>query len=638
MAYKNLFSPIMLGNVEVKNRIALAPMGTGVMNDDETLPDEAIDYYVARARGGTGLILSQFGRVSRYQTTKLLGLYEDRFIPSLRRVADAVHRNGAKMFVQIATLGGRDPAGVTYAPSAIESVLYSQVPRELTKDQIQEIIGEFIQGARRVMEAGFDGVELHGAHSYLVGQFMSPHCNKRTDEYGGDFDGRMRFPVEIVRGIRRELGTDVPIGFKFNAFEDLPEGIGFDLAPKIARRMVDEGIIYVHAASASTVENLTDYPACPTMYLPRNTLIPLAENIKKTVTEVPIIGTGSVDDPDEAEEIIASGRADMVAIGRGLIADPEWANHAQTGASVVPCIRCNICHYEAVYWGNVLVCSVNPYVAKEAEAPLAPAANPKKVMVVGGGPTGIVAALTASRRGHRVTLYEKQNALGGQMVPGGIPPFKEEIGRLLKYYEGEIAESDVEVKLGVAVTPELIREAGPDALIVAVGARFRRLSIPGADEENVFTAGEVLRDWTIVKGDTVVVIGGGDVGCETATYLQENGKQATVVEIENTLMPENEMKNLTLFLEDRMRRAGVTALTGVDATEIVAGEVKARRNGETLSLPADAVVFAVGLEADEGLVNSLKAACPESYVIGDCATPARILEATHEGDRVGREV
>lgn len=638
MALKHLLTPIKLGKVEIRNRIALAPMGVGIYPADETVPDRVLAYVEARSKGGTGMIISQFGRASKYQISPLLGVYDDRFIPGLRRYAQAAHKYGAKVFVQIACLGGRDPGGSGYAPSAIDSPLYFFPPKELTIEQIEEIKEEFIQAARRAQEAGIDGVELHGAHSYLVNQFISPHCNQRTDEYGGSFEGQMKFPTDIVRGIRKLCGEDFPVGFKFSSFEDIPNGIDLVLSRKIAQRMADEGVVYIHAAAgASTIEALSDYPAVPPMYMRRNTLVPLAENMKRHVKNVAIIGTGGIDIPEEADKIIDEGKADMVAIGRGLLADPAWALHAQTGQRIRPCIRCNICHYEAVFMWRDIVCTVNPYLAKEAEEPLQPAKSPKRVMVIGGGPGGIIAAMTASARGHKVALYEKNNALGGMLISGCKPPFKEEISRLLDYLQGEIADTKVEVHLSIEVTPETVKALSPDAVVIAIGGRPIIPNIPGIQKQKVYTSIDAMGSREGIPGKHIVVLGGGDTGCEAALYLAQAGRQVAIVELLDELMAKNEMKNNTMVLEHMVRQAGVQVYTGTKLTGIRQGEVDiVDKSGNTQTLPADAVILAIGIEPNKASVEALEGVCKEVYSVGDCIQPARIFEAIHEGDRIGR--
>lgn len=633
MAYEHLFKPIKLGRVEVKNRVALAPMGVGLYTPDETYHYRTFRYLEERVKGEVGLVLSNFVFATTLGGYPMVGIYDDRFIPSHKKYTEICHKYGAKVFLQIASFGGK---GGNEAPSAIDSPLYlMKRPRELTNDEVKQVISDFIQAGRRAQDAGYDGVELHGSHGYLMEQFMSPHANKRTDEFGGDFERRMRVPVEIVRGIHKLLGDDFPVGFKFSGWEEITEGIDFDLAQKIALRMTQENLVYIHVASTcSTIFVLTDYPSVPVTYTPRNTLVPLAENIKKVVKNIPIIATGAIVHPKEADDILAQGKADMVAIGRGLLADAHWVKKAKEGKRYCPCIRCNWCHTE-LFGGRPLSCSVNPYLLKEAQEPLNPATRPQKVMVAGGGPGGIMAALVASRRGHKVTLYEKQKELGGMIVPGSKPKFKPDVKDLLNYLQEEIKDSTVTVKTGLAVTSELVDKESPDCLVIAIGGTFSVPPIPGADKKHVVTAVDALRNIEKVPGKNVVVIGGGDVGCETAAYLAQSGKKVTLVEILNELMAD-EITNAKIPLVKIMEDLQIDVLLGTKVDYIRDDEVIVMGKHGIREIPADNVVLALGVKAAKSEVMALEAKCSNVFVIGDCITPGRIRDAIREGDHVGR--
>ena len=624
-----------LGPVEIPNRVVLAPMGLGFETPDETWAERYFPFIEERCRGEVGLIITHFTNATRLATAPLVGSYDDRFVDTHKRLADVAHGYDSKIFLQIAAMGGK---GGDAAPSAMDSPNYLGVPRELTMEEIEQIIQDFAQAAVRARKAGYDGVELHGGHTYLVGAFVSPHTNRRQDEYGGDFEGRMRFPVEIVRAIKREAGDDFPIGFKFSAWEELEGGVDPELGTRIAQRMAQEGVCYLHVSSTSATLGLPSrYPALSTLYTPRNALLPLAKMVKEVVKGVPVMATGAIGEPSEAEEMIAQGDCDLVALGRALLADPQWARKARLGQRVRPCIRCNVC-YQGLWTPHTAVaCTVNPYLTLEAQEPLPPISTKKKVMVVGGGPGGMVAALTAAKRGHQVTLYEKKKALGGELIPGSQPPFKSEIGRLLRYWREEVADSQVEVRLNSEVTPDLVRRESPDALVVAVGAAPIMPPIPGIGGPNVMSAVEAFLEPNKFKGKKVILLGGGDVGCECAVFLAQRGGKVTIVEMLEELLLYEEVHSIKVDLLKMLEEEGVEALTDTQVTEIREKEVTLRSSdGSERLLEADFVVVAVGMKPLSQVAHQLAGECADVRLVGDCLEPRRIRDAVVEGDLAGR--
>ncbi len=649
MSYPHLSSPIMLGDLDVPNRTALAPMGVRLDSPDENWPQRQIRYFEERAIGETGLIITTFCRVhGSLASFHHVAIYDDRFIPGHKKLVDRIHAYDTKIFLQIALSGGKR-AGE--APSSIYSPNYHQKPRALTTGEVEELVESFIRAAERAREAGYDGVEVHGAHSYLIGQMMSPSLNRRTDAYGGSFEGRMKFPTDVIRGIR-ERCPGFPVGFKFSAHEELPGGVDLELAKGIASHIAELGVVYLHVAStASTIEVMSDFPSVPPLYIPRNTLVPLAAEIKKTVPDVPVMATGSITVPEEADRFIANGDCDMVALGRTLFADPHWMRKARRGERVVPCIRCNVCYHQ-LWFNRPVWCSVNPYLLHEAEQKLPPAAERKRVLIVGAGPAGIRCALTASKRGHEVILCEKRDTVGGMVQPGSRPDCKRDVALLQRWYEAELADSDVDLRLETEVDAAMVAEIAPDALVLAVGGEPVVPDVPGIDMPHAVSAIDVLRDVDAYRGSKAVVIGGGEVGCETACHLADNGRRVTIVEKLPELMAENPMKNVTCQMLALIERKGIGVMTSTSLSAITGEGVEVTLpNGKAWGIEADLAVYAVGMKGAEtfeapgtmmqitpaaGPVAEMAMNADEVYVIGDCARPGRIRAATEDGERIGR--
>jgi 2,4-dienoyl-CoA reductase-like NADH-dependent reductase (Old Yellow Enzyme family)/thioredoxin reductase len=650
MSFSHLFSPIRLGSLEVRNRTVMAPINNGLLSVDETWPLRTIRYYEERAKGGIGLIVTGACRVHGVLGgLPKVGIYHERFIPSHKKLVEAAHRHGAAIFCQLQINGGK--VGKE-APSAIYSPAYPCMPPELTTAQADELVESYIRAAGIAREAGYDGVEVHGGHTYLIGQFVSPATNKRTDKYGGSFENRMKFPADILKGIN-ERYPGFPAGIKFSAFEELADGIDLPLGLEIGKYLARLKPAWLHVSS-STTEMLvpSKWGSVPCLYTPRNSLVPLAAELKKACPDAVVMGTGSITVPEEAEECIADGSCDLVALGRTVLADPEWPVKAREGRekSITPCIRCMVC-YNRLWLNEPLECSVNPYLSHEAEQELTPAVHKKKVMVVGGGPAGVRAAVTASKRGHKVILCEKMPYIGGMMYPGSRPKFKEDVGRALDSMKDDLARSGVEVRLGVEVTPELVEKEAPDALVIAVGAEPIAPKVPGMDKPHIVYAVDVLRDVSKYKGKKAAVIGGGDVGCETACHLADNGFEVTLVEMCQLLMSHNN-RFLRIEMTDMLKKKGVKVMTGVSLNAVIDKGVEVLLpSGKRWGIEADRTVMAIGFEEPKpsgeegpammarpkpGLIVALSMKAPEVHIIGDCSKLGRIVDAVREGERVGR--
>lgn len=646
--FKNLFSTIKLGKLELRNRIAFAPIGIGAYNPDETVNEIYFPFIEERAKE-TALIITQGTRPSiKFGGVKMIGTYDDRFIPNLAKFAFAAHKNGAKIFIQSVIVGGNDPMG-GYAPSVLDLPLYKDkwgrgdmnLPKELKTYEIKEIIEEFSMGAKRAQEAGFDGVEVHGAYGYLISEFICPATNVRTDEYGGNFENRMRFPVEIIRRIKEICGKDFPVGFKFNAHQDIkPMGIDEEMGLAIAKRIAQEDVAYLHEVSMGEdvmLMALGKYPSMPTIYQPRNTTLSLSANLKAHIKNVPIICAGGILDPSDADKMISDGKADMVAVGRALLADPHWSLKAKNNQRITPCIKCLVCHNEVVKRAKVAACSVNPYLCREPEMYLPMTSKAKKITVIGAGPAGITAALTASRRGHEVILYEKSDRIGGQINTSCVPDFKYEFDTLLDFYKNELSESNVKLILNKEITPSDLKREIPDVLILAVGGNPVIPDIAGINQSNVMNAVEFLLNNQDIKGKEIFVIGGGEVGCETALWFKRKGNNVTILEILPELMSLEEMKYHTMVLERMLKEDGVNISTKSKVVEIGDKTIKYINNtGEVIKLPADIIVYSTGFQVPSEIIDKFSGLCNEFYIIGDANKPHKIREAVHDGDRVGR--
>ena len=655
MTLPHLFSPIRVGPIEIKNRVVLAPLDVGLHGPNGEVTDRYIDFLVERARGETGLLITEFTSVWPEKRVITTSVWDDQFIPGLARMADAVHEEGTPIFMQIAALGGKSYVE-PFAPSAIDSPLYEQVPREMTIDEIEGMVERFAQGARRAQEAGFDGVEYHCAHSYLGGQFISPHTNRRDDAYGGDFERRMKFGSDVIEAIRRECGNDYPIGFKFSAHEHLEGGVNdrYDagecdnLHLRIADYMEDKGVAYLHVATTSAtlmkVKGFVEctHPSVPPLYIKPNTLVDLAAEVKANGARVPVIATGGITEPAGAEQVIADGQADMVALGRTLIADGHWARKARVGENIAPCIRCNFCHSFVVMDRGGIQCTTNPVVGRERTVSFEQSAAPRKVVVVGAGPAGLEAALRAEAMGHEVVVFERRDLLGGEMVSASIPDFKWDIKRLLKYYEVEVEKAGLDVRLGVEVTLDMLKEESPAAAVLATGGRAIMPDVPGINGDGVVTAIDALVRWDELEiGERVVVLGAGLVGYEMAWHAAEQGRNVLMVsrraedEVANL---EEHGTNLALLIKGT-RDAGVSVLSGhdlkaVDGRVAVLADSDGRENPQTFDHLIVSRGYTPRLEL-KSAIEDAQLGC-EVLMVGDCVEVRNFFDAINEGAHVVR--
>jgi 2,4-dienoyl-CoA reductase-like NADH-dependent reductase (Old Yellow Enzyme family)/thioredoxin reductase len=615
-------------------------MCLGYAEKDGGINDRIVAYFAARARGGVGLVLTGYtfvdDKMSRSGPTQM-GAHSDHLIPGLRRLAQAVQKEGAKIFLQLVH-GGRQADVALFgerrvAPSSVGTDVIP-APTELTVEQIEEIIEAFGRAARRAREAGFDGVEAHGAHGYLIGEFMSDFTNLRTDEWGGDFERRMRFPLQVVARIKQKCGADFPVGFRLSGDEYLrlmdeklaDRGVTVPVAQRIAHTMQKAAVAYL-SVSACVAE--TAFTALQPLYWPRGFNLHLARAVKEAVS-IPVVAAGSIIEPEMAEEVVGAGKADMVAMGRALIADPEWPNKANGGRAqdIRPCIRCCECSVKRDEQPYTR-CAVNVELGREGEPKAQKAARPRRVAVVGGGPAGMEAALQAAAAGHHVTLFEKSDALGGNLRPASAPSFKADLRRLMDYYSRQLAKAGVDVRLGCPFDEAAAKEIAPVVVVLALGTVAAAPEIAGADGRNVHQAIDVLNGAAEVKGKTVAVIGGGTVGCEVGLFLAQKGRQVTVLEMLPAILAEEDVGANKVVLSRLLDENGVKIVVNAKATAIRPGKVLALVGGQETPFAAEEVVLATGMkpaaEPDLGRVQA------DVVRVGDGRPPGDVFDAVHAG-------
>lgn len=641
MKFEAMFQPIQIGPMTVANRFVMSPMGNNFANTDGTMSERSASYYGARAKGGFGLIT--FEATVVYKEAKggprKPCLYDDSTVSSFQAAIAACHQAGAKVSIQLQHAGPEGNTKITGYPlkaaSAIPASCGRETPEAITKEELYRLIECYGDAAVRAKKAGADAVEIHCAHGYLVSTFISARTNKRVDEFGGSFENRMRLPKLIIENIRKKAGDSLAILCRINATDDVEGGQTAQDAAAVASYLEKEcGVDGLHLSRAV---HLHDECMWAPSLIHGGFSADYVTEIKRAVS-VPIITVGRYTEPQYAELMIAEGRADLVAFGRQSIADPEMPNKAKTGRLDLmnPCIGCLQGCVPNMFKGEPITCLVNPLAGREAD--FKPAQTKKNVMVIGGGSGGLYAAFTAAQRGHAVTLYEKGDILGGNMRLAAYPPGKGDITNMVRSYIAKCEEYGVKMVMHTEVTPAMVAEAKPDAVIVATGSNPLVLPIPGINDTGVIHAGDLL-DGKASVGKKVLVVGGGMVGCEVADFLGELGHEVSVIELRDQLGPDVIPEHRKFLMKD-FEAYKVQGVTGAKVAQFFTDGVSyTLADGTEGRLEGfDNVVLAMGYRNNDTISEEIKKIVAETYVIGDAVKARKALDATAEGLNAALEI
>lgn len=646
-SYEHLFSPIQIGTTTVKNRVFMPPISTNLA-DKGYVTDELVEHYAARAKGGVGLIITE---VTTVEPTYIylpgdMSICDDSYIPGWKKLTDAVHKYGAKILPQLF-----HPAYMAFpipgtpqliAPSNVGPYYAKEAPRAVTIEELKVIIRQFGEAAFRVKQAGGDGVEIHAAHAHgLLGGFLSPLYNKRTDAYGGDLHGRLRLTLEVIEEVRKMCGKDFIIDVRISGDEYTDGGQNLNDAVYVAKQLEKAGVDFIHVSGGTTIMRGSSIPAPGT---PMGSHSKVGEEIKKQVS-IPVATVGRITEPWFAEELIANGKADICMIGRANLCDPEFVQKACEGREdeIRPCIGCLRC-LNGIMFGKRVACTVNPSLELENEDNIPAAQEKKQVLVIGGGPAGMEAAFVAKKRGHEVVLCEKSDSLGGLVKLAAVPIAKQELTKVIQYMERKLIREGVEIRLNCEVTEEMLKNefagyeviagTGADPIVVNAFTAFK----------HCVTADDILAGKAFA-GRKVVVIGGGSVGCETADYLAPlvndlfpRNREIILLEMADGIMLQESGPGRSL-LTQRMMKKGIQIHCKAKVEKVEAEKIYYTENGEEHCISdADTLVLAMGYRPDSKLEETLKKANVSYHLIGDAKKVGNIKDAITEGYQIAREI
>ena len=653
MKYEHVLSPIKIGSVELRNRMVVPPMGTNFATRQGFVTQQMLDYYEARAKGGFGLIDIEVTAVvpQGRSIPNELGVWSDEHIEGLSKLAEVIHRHGAKTIVQLHHCGRETfpetiNDGIAGKDLQVESCSAVPCPfcntpvREMTNQDCYDMIDRFVEAAVRCQKAGFDGVQLHCTHGYLLAQFMSRHANKRVDEFGGSIAGRMKMPLDILKKIKQTCGKDFVVTVRMTGDERYVEGIEPEEATVMAKMFEDAGADALHV-SVCTYASL-QYMSVPGHVAPGYNVY-TAEKVKQYVKSIPVCTVGRINDPDLAEMIIATGKADLVALGRESICDPEIPNKMKEdrAAEISPCIACEeSCHGYLFGPHTTISCLVNPMTGNEGKYSLAPAAVKKHVVIIGAGPAGLVAAWNAAAKGHSVDLYDSRDYVGGEFKVAAIPPGKQAIAKAIYYYKVMCDKYGVRIHLNTPVDEAMLRDMQADVFILATGSKPAMPPIPGLAECKIKTTTSPVLEGKVNPGQKVLIAGGGFMAAEVAEFLLEHGKDVTIVEMRDSIAADAHMY-LKPFI--------YAELNGMnDPQKIVAGKCTQLLNAKIREFTPDGVVYAkdgklqvadgfdtiivaLGVKANNPLEEIAKKYHDNVIVIGDATGTGLCNQATEAG-------
>ena len=635
-SFKALFEPIHIGTMVVKNRIGMAPMFTKYASESGEVTDKLIEYFVSRAEGGVGLIVVENACID-WSTGRGDGnpvaIHHDRFRPGLHELAKAVQRHGVKIVPEIHHAGRQTfshnlDIDQPLAPSPVKSMVGGDMPRAMTEEEIEEAIQNYADAARRAKESGFDGVEVHAAHGYLISEFLSPKTNMRSDRWGGSLENRARFAVEVVRRIRREVGPDFPLLYRFSAEESTPHSLSLREGLEYAKLLETEGVDCFDVTHGD-YESIKHFPMQGD---PKDQLVYLAEAVKHAVA-VPVIAVGSLGfDPDIAHKVVKDGKADLVHFGRELLADPDLPNKIRNNqlAEIRNCIRCNECT-GSIDKGHFLTCAVNPRCGYEYKDLEKNGTTSKRIVVIGAGPAGLEFSVDAAARGHEVTLLEKNDHLGGLLKAASLPAYKKpEISALLNYYKVLLNKHQVDVQLGAVATVDRIADLHPDIVVLAVGSTPMELPFSGAHFSEIGI--EKMMDGAEGIGTHVCIIGGSGVGIDMAMFMKEKGKEVTIIEMLGEVGGELS-GHLKWHLKEKIETHEVKVLTSHRVIEITEEGVVADFKGKIVKIKCDSVLGAIGFKRlDTSTMEAgLHKRGIETLVLGSSNGAGHCMDAIHAG-------